>query len=363
MRVLHAAETIKGGVATVLRQLMISQQDNTEIESLDCLVPDEQRDEVSAVRAENVTTFHRTGRNIASFIRFFIGFSSLLLRKNPHIVHLHSTFAGVLGRIALIMLWPIRRPKVIYCPHAFSFLMQGSEKQQKAFSLVEKALTGITDAIICVSEHERDKAIEYGFPAHKLHVIYNGVPAVANENTMANPYPENVLNLLFVGRFDYQKGFDILITAMESLRGHPIHLTAVGGGVHNKYAPADTAPQTTYTGWLNAEALEPYFRHADVLIVPSRWEGFAMVPLEAMSYGLPVIASNCTSFPEMIEDRRTGLLFDLQQPEMLVRYLIDTPKEDWKRMGQEAKQLFLLKFTAETMIGTTAALYKKVLGA
>ncbi|MCP1104994.1 glycosyltransferase [Serratia nevei] len=363
MRVLHAAETIKGGVATVLRQLVLSQQQDAEIRSLDCLVPDDQYEEMSAVRAEHLTTFHRTGRNIPSFIRFFVGFCALLLRKNPDVVHLHSTFAGVLGRIALILLWPIRRPKVIYCPHAFSFLMQGSEKQRKAFSLIEKALMGITDAIICVSEHERDKAIEYGFPAHKLQVIYNGVPTVASEKSTPNPYPENVLNLLFVGRFDYQKGFDILLTAMERLRGRSVHLTAVGGGVHNKNAPLDTVPQTTYTGWLNAEALEPYFRHADVLIVPSRWEGFAMVPLEAMSYGVPVIASNCTSFPEMIEDRRTGLLFELQQPEMLVDYLMDTPQEEWKRMGQAARQRFLRKFTAEAMIGNTAALYKKVLGA
>lgn len=362
MKVLHAAETIKGGVATVLRQLVINQQDNDDISSLTCLVPDDQAEEVNTIRPEHIATFHRNGRNIVSFMRFFIGFVSLVLKKNPDVVHLHSTFSGVLGRIALILLWPIRRPKVIYCPHAFSFLMQGSKNKRKLFSFIEKSLIGITDAIICVSEYERDKAIEYGLPADKLHVVYNGVPIVGNEVTSVNPYADNVLNLLFVGRFDYQKGFDILASAMTKLQGLPFHLTAVGGSVHSKNDMA-AIPQTTYTGWLNAAALVPYFQHADVLVIPSRWEGFAMVSLEAMSYGLPMLASNCTSFPEMIDENRTGLLFDLQYPEKLVSYLKDTPQEQWKLMGQEAKALFLNKFTADRMIKNTADLYKTVLGA
>jgi glycosyltransferase involved in cell wall biosynthesis len=363
MRVLHAAETIKGGVATVLRQLVINQQGSNDIRSVTCLVPDDQVDEVNTVKVENIVTFHRNGRNIASFMRFFVSFISLVVKNKPDIVHLHSTFGGVLGRIALILLWPIRRPKVIYCPHAFSFLMQGSTSKRKIFSFVEKMLIGITDAIICVSKYERDKAISYGFPANKLHVIYNGVPVVEHESISINPYQENVTNLLFVGRFDYQKGFDILATTMNQLQGLPFHLTAVGGGVHSKNEVTDTVPQTTYTGWLNAEALAPYFHHADILVIPSRWEGFAMVSLEAMSYGLPVIASNCTSFPEMVDENITGLLFDLQQPEMLVSYLTDTPKEQWELMGQEAKKLFLSKFTANRMIKNTADLYKTVLSA
>lgn len=362
MRVLHAAETIKGGVATVLRQLMISQQDSNDIRSVTCLVPDDQVEEVNSIRPEHIVTFHRDGRNFSSFVRFFFGFASLVIKSKPDIVHLHSTFGGVLGRIALIFLWPVRRPKVIYCPHAFSFLMQGSVRKRKIFSFVEKMLIGMTDAIICVSEYERDKAITYGFPSNKLHVIYNGVPVVESEVQLASPYRDNVINLLFVGRFDYQKGFDILASAMTRLKGLPFHLTAVGGSVHSKDEIAKTVPQTTYTGWLKAEALAPYFQHADVLVIPSRWEGFAMVPLEAMSYGLPVIASNCTSFPEMIDEHRTGLLFDLQYPEMLASYLTDTPQEQWELMGKEAKKLFLSKFTADKMIKNTADLYKAVLG-
>jgi glycosyltransferase involved in cell wall biosynthesis len=362
MKVLHAAETIKGGVATVLKQLALSQCKDEEITRLLCLIPDDQVEELASIDRQYIKTFHRTGRNLSSFFAFFSTFISTVLKAKPDIVHLHSSFAGFLARIALFILWPLQRPKVIYCPHAFSFLMQGSGNKKKVFSALEKLMIAMTDAVVCVSEYERERAIEYGFPADKLHVIYNGVPIVDSRDVPANPYAADVLNMLFVGRFDYQKGFDILATVMKGLKGLPFQLTAVGGHVHSKESRHQGLVQTTYTGWLKSEALVPYFYHADVLVIPSRWEGFAMVPLEAMSYGLPVIASHCTSFPEMVKDGQTGFLFELNNPDALLKILLETSTSQWKVMGEAGKQFFLTKFTAENMIINTSALYKKVSG-
>ncbi|MDT3251268.1 glycosyltransferase [Serratia sp. root2] len=360
MKVLHAAETIKGGVATVMRQIALANVASAEVEDIHCLVPENQKNEINGLSPDNVITFKRTGRNISSFFSFLRVFILSIHRYKPDIIHLHSTFAGVLGRIALMILYPIYRPKVIYCPHAFSFLMEGNKLKKSIYKNIERLLLPITDAVICVSEFERNAAIENGLKKEKLHVVYNGVPVVDVSKTFPNPYQEDVVNLLFVGRFDYQKGFDILSEMIEKLKGKPYHLTIVGGAVHGEDIYPEL-PQTTYTGWLSSDKIAPYFSHADVLIVPSRWEGFAMVSLEAMSYGIPVVSSNCTSFPEMIFPGKNGYMFDLSSPSSLTEIIEDKSKEEWALMGINAKVIFMEKFISEKMIEGTLNIYKKSL--
>ena len=358
MKVLHAAETIKGGVATVMRQIALASVASSEITELHCLVPENQKNEIKTLPSENVVTFKRTGRNVTSFLSFILQFISNIIKHKPELIHLHSTFAGVLGRLVLTVLYPFYRPKVIYCPHAFSFLMEGNKLKKNVYKSIECVLLPITDAVICVSEFERNAAIENGLNEKKLHVVYNGVPVVDVNESFTNPYEDNVINLLFVGRFDYQKGFDILSTMIEKLKGKPYHLTVVGGAVHGVDVYPDL-PQTTYTGWLSSGDIAPYFSHADVLVIPSRWEGFAMVSLEAMSYGIPIVSSNCTSFPEMIFPGVNGYMFDLSYPETLPEIVGGKSKEDWALLGANARSIFMDKFISERMIKGIFEVYKK----
>ncbi|HEJ7991926.1 TPA: glycosyltransferase [Serratia liquefaciens] len=358
MKVLHAAETIKGGVATVLRQLAKSQIAEKGCENVCCLVPDDQILELYGVDTKSIEAFPGTGRGISGFMKFFFIFTRLVLKKRPDVVHLHSSFAGVLGRLSLIMLWPIYRPKVIYCPHAFSFMMSVSKLKSNIYVLIEKALLPITDAVICVSDCEKKMAMEAGLKGDKLIVVHNGVPQTESDSIKHDDSAiSDCIQLLFVGRFDYQKGFDILSEAMLLLKDEKFHLTVVGDFVLESTNKNQDLPQTTYAGWLTAEQLAPYFLNADVLIIPSRWEGFAMVPLEAMSYGLPVLASNCSSFPEVVEDRVNGRLFTPAQTTELCQILKNTSREDWKKMGIAAKEIFNNKFTADKMIASTKQVY------
>jgi glycosyltransferase involved in cell wall biosynthesis len=361
MKILHAAETIKGGVASVMRQLVADQLEPDKKNNVLCIVPQDQCEELKKIDGQYLIPYHRNGRSLSSFIGFFFIFVKTVFKEKPDIVHLHSTFAGVMGRIALIFLRPLRRPKVVYCPHAFAFLMQSSEKKRKIYSLIEKFLSKYTDAIICVSEYEKTKAIEVGLPPKKLRVVHNGVSKQEMKVTPENPYNADVCNVLFVGRFDFQKGFDILAEVMRLLEGKPFHLTAVGGTVHDENFNVGVMPQTTFTGWLDSDAMAPYFTYADVLVMPSRWEGFGMVPLEAMSYGLPVMATDCTSLPEVVKDNINGFLFEMQNSQEIVERLISTPRGRWSSMGIEAKKTFFANFTADKMIYATFSIYKELL--
>ncbi|BEN05572.1 MULTISPECIES: glycosyltransferase [Serratia] len=359
MRVLHAAETIKGGVATVLRQLAKSQIADKGQENICCLVPADQASELYGVDSRSIKSFPRLGRGIRGFLQFFFIFTRVVLKHRPKVVHLHSSFAGALGRLSLILLWPIYRPKVIYCPHAFAFMMTVSRFKSRIYTVIEKLLLPITDVVICVSHCEKKIAVDAGLNENKLVVVHNGVPSNDNYAKKVNSFESNeLIQLLFVGRFDYQKGFDILSKAMRQLEGKAFHLTVVGDFVlENENDKIQDLPQTTYAGWLSAEQLAPHFCRADVLLIPSRWEGFAMVPLEAMSYGLPILASNCSSFPEVVDDHINGRLFSPEQTEELCHILESTSREEWQRMGNAARDTFSKRFTADKMIAATKKVY------
>ena len=242
--------------------------------------------------------------------------------------------------------------------------MQGSRRRHRLYAAVERALAGFCDAIICVSRYERTEALSYGVPDAKLHVIYNGVPPADQiANKVESPYRtlEGGLNVLFVGRFDYQKGLDILVSAMERLKGEPFHLTAIGSGVLETIQVAPLLSNVTYTGWLSSKEIRPYLAHADVVVVPSRWEAFGLSAAEAMSYGRAVIAADVCSLPEMIFNGKTGLLFKVGDVSHLETLLRDTPREKWLVMGRAALSHWERYFTARGCQDATLDLYRKLI--
>ncbi|AIO39542.1 glycosyl transferases group 1 family protein [Burkholderia cenocepacia] len=359
IRVLHAAETIKGGVAAVLRQLLDERDGAAGVETVACLVPADQRSELKQIGSGLIRTYERTGRDAISLWRFYRAFNRVLIQERPDVVHLHCSFTGVIGRVSLLMLRRRVRPRVVYCPHAFSFLMQTGEHRRAAYALIEKVLSYCTDRIICVSEHERLRAIDAGLPAAKLSLVYNGVSSGEGPRSVDERVGRSETRLLFVGRFDRQKGFDVLMDAMKRLEGEPFHLTVVGGSVLDR----TTVPErinVDYRGWLDADGTARAFREADVVVVPSRWEGFAMVPLEAMSHGLPVIASDCSSFPEMIVDGFNGLLFERENSDALVACIRSGSKERWMQMGRNGYAFYMERFTREKMVDSTRKIYAEV---
>ncbi len=358
MKVVHAAETIQGGVATVLKQLALYQVKSGAFSRVRCIVPSSQSSQLEPLESQYIIGFERTGRNVTSLIKFTFALLKTLLKEKPDVIHLHSSFAGIIGRVLTFLLFPLNRPRVIYCPHAFSFLMSNNGVfKNKFYITIEKILAKITSAIICVSNYEKKQAVMVGMPKEKLHVIHNGVPVVKDiPPECLNPYNTSKVNLLFIGRFDYQKGFDLLLDAMNSLKGTNFHLTAIGSSVHSDFK-YDDVENITYTGWMASKEISKYLAFADCLVIPSRWEGFAMVPLEAMSYGLPIIASNATSLPEVVEHNKNGLLFDINIAKDLLKTIKMYESVKFKEMGIHGNVIFNELYTDSNMINHTMNLY------
>ncbi|BEL93735.1 glycosyltransferase [Serratia ureilytica] len=357
MKVLHVAETIKGGVATVLRQLLSDRSGERE---LYCLVPDAHRKELHEFDNENAFFFKRSGRDVKSLFSLLINYIRFIKKYRPEIIHIHSSFAGVVCRSVLPFVYLWYKPKVVYCPHAFSFIMNVAEKKKKMYSLIERALLTLTDRVVCTSYYEMNEAIRWGIKESKCRVVYNGIPAPKASDSETNETVHgDEIKILYVGRFDYQKGFDVLLQVANRLPTG-MHITAIGDVVHADESPP-SHEKISYLGWLDYHLIVPYFNNSTLLLMPSRWESFGLVAVEAQSFGLPVVASRCSSLPEVVDEGRTGFLFETENVDEIMSILNSKTKSDWKSMHQNCINYYSGKFTSEIMLKEVNRLYKELM--
>lgn len=146
---------------------------------------------------------------------------------------------------------------------------------------------------------------------------------------------------------------------MRELEGGDFHLTVIRSAV--QVAPVSpTGLKITYLGWLPPEEIPAHYSSADVLVVPSRWEAFGLVAVEAALRGVPTLAADCCSLPEIVLDQRTGRLFRSRNVSEMVRQLRYTSCEEWRRMGQAARLHSQVRFTANLMTAATMDLYEEL---
>lgn len=365
MRVMHAAETIKGGVATVLDSLATYQQHSDQITALKLLVPQQHLSELSPGLLTQSVAFDRRSRGVMAFFHFARCFYREVRSFRPDVVHLHSTFAGLLGRIMLCLFFRQRAIRVIYCPHGFAFLIQTARLKQRLIIACERWLSRFTDRIICVGENEYQQALGAGLPARKLCLISNGVKIPEKANALSHN-GLSTYTLLYVGRFDQQKGTDTLLQALQTLDSKQLdfrlHIIMVGSAINDTRRNTHITLRNItleYTGWLSKTQIADYYRRANCLIIPSRWEGFAMVPLEAISYNLPVITSDIVAFREINQISR--LFFHCGNSSSLASLLSGINHYDLDGIKSQLMAALREKYTDKHMNRKTVELYASAL--
>lgn len=161
--------------------------------------------------------------------------------------------------------------------------------------------------------------------------------------------------LLFIGSPSRRKGIDLL----------PHIAALLGVGYEIRYAAGPAFPGVTNlyrTGPLTQELLREEYRTCDALIFPTRYEGFGLVAAEAMACGKPVIASRCTSLPELVVDGATGILCPVDDVAAFAaaarRLAGDRAACD--AMGQAGRARVLRQFTLARMANAYIDLYREL---
>lgn len=354
-RVLHCAETIKGGIATYLRELIPLQCAEFGAGNVCVVIPASQRKELPVPDGVRVETYPDSNGRAGNAVRLAWRALGVARRERVSVVHVHSTFAGALVRPILALAY--RAARVVYCPHGWAWDRPMSGKARQAVVAVERLLSRLSDAIVCISEHERVTALESGIEASRLVVVRNGVsqqrPAPAGE---APNWPDGRLRVLFVGRFDRQKGVDVLFDALRIL-GDKVHAVVAGSAVLADGTVLAVPENVTSIGWVSPAELETLFESAQVLVVPSRWEGFGLIAAEAMRAELAVLATRVGGLPEVVADSVTGMVVEPGSADALAAALRQVSPERLREMGEAGKARFLAHFTMERVHRELCAVY------
>lgn len=218
------------------------------------------------------------------------------LAKGRDVVHLHSSKAAALGRIAAMTLGR-RRPAVIVTPHYWSWLVGG--RLAPLYRWVERALARRCDAIVAVSEAESAEGRAVLPTPERITLIHNGVDRerFSPEGPAAERDPGAPL-VVCVGRLSEQKGQDVAIRALALLADPTVRLRLVGSeSAHGERerlgALADSLGVADRIEWRGeVDDAAPELRAADVVVAPSRWEGMSLVFLEAMACGAAMVVAD-----------------------------------------------------------------------
>jgi D-inositol-3-phosphate glycosyltransferase len=243
------------------------------------------------------------------------------------LIHGNYWLSGVVG-LALRARW---RVPLVQMFHTLGRLKNGAgvaAEREPALRIAEEhtIVTG-ADRLVAANVIERGHLIgEYGADPAKIAVVPCGVdtalfaPGDAEAARAALGLPGGPL-LLYVGRIAPIKGLETLLDALGCLRGagHPVRLVVVGGEtderrdgheseLRRKAAHQGLGAAVTFVGAQPQERLRDYYVAADATVLPSYYESFGMVALEAMACGSAVIASRVGGLQTTVRDGLTGLL-------------------------------------------------------
>jgi glycosyltransferase involved in cell wall biosynthesis len=294
--------------------------------------------------------------------------AATLARVRPEIVHTHSSKAGALGR------WASLRTGIglrVHTPHTFAFLFDAmfSAPKRVVFRELERALARRTHATIAVSRGEADTIrASRVVPAARVHVVENGIdptPWRAAEPLARESLgvPEGAPLALVVGLLNRAKGQDLAVRALCEPGCESLHLCLAGHGEDEPDLRAlvrelDLEGRVKLLGW--RDDVPRLLATADLLCLPSRWEGLPYAVLEAMAAGRPVVASAVDGARDLVLEGRTGYLAEVGSvPALgaaLARAVADGPVRR-AALGATGAERFGAGYGIEHMVGRLDDVY------
>jgi glycosyltransferase involved in cell wall biosynthesis len=363
IRVLHLIHSSAFGGGPAMVELLCSQLHHHGFDM--SLVSSGEGELPTRLSAEGIDVVALPLATKGSFVRHLPRLARVIRKKKPDLVHLHGHFAASLGQFAVLA---AGRPKTIYSAQWPAYLDDVDTYSRLRNWIAEWMSCRLANRVVAVSEHDRQTLIRRRLCApSKLTLIYNAYdPARFAGDVNGGPAAnENILG--FVGRLVDQKGCDVLIEAMPKVLAHHPHtrLRVVGDGPDRARLEAlsrrlDVARAVDFVGYRPTSAA--LLADVDIVVVPSRYEPFGIVAVEAMASGRPVVASAVGGLAEIVDGGKTGLLVPPGDPDRLagaLTQLLDQPDARLS-MGRAAKQRVAERFSPQTSIRAYAEEYRRL---
>lgn len=356
MKVVHIVEALAGGVTTYFKDLSVYFGEECNANKIETtIIFSSKRKEVDLNKIKNEFSKNILMYEIDMFREFspihdFI--STIKLYKKlksikPDVVHLHSSKAGVIGRIACFAL--STKPKIFYTPHGYSFIRSDiSTISKKFYWLIEKYIQrffGGTTIACGDTEYEFAKKIG------KSVLNRNGI-AIEEVRKHNSDFENTTLTIGIVARITSARNPQLFNQIANQFTNY--QFVWIGDGELRHFI---TAPNIRITGWfMESKKVLEELNKIDVYLQTSLWEGLPIAVLEAMAMQKPVIATNIIGNKDVVENGETGFLFDnINELESFFKILenLDTRK----LIGENALKRCSLLFDKDKNLENLTSIY------
>jgi glycosyltransferase involved in cell wall biosynthesis len=301
-----------------------------------------------------------------SDLAVLISLYKYLREKGPFdLVHGHSSKGGALARLSRLL----GGPKAVYTPHAFVTVSPHFGKVEiVTYGIAERVLSLLTAALIAVSEDEAREALHLGYPEGRIRIIPNAIDldkihGETGEALRARlGIAPDVVAIGFVGRFSPQKAPLLLLEAFAKVAlKHPqSSLVMVGEGplrplLQKRAQELGLEGRVLWPGFLEGRVA---MRAFDIFALPSNYEGFPYVLLEAMAEGLPVVATRVGGVEMAIREGENGLVVPVGDTESFAQALdlLLSDEQTRNKFGGKSRQ-HVQRFGLDKMVEAVLALY------
>ncbi len=307
----------------------------------------------SILREQNIgfTVLERQGI-FGRFTNIF-RLKNFLQDLNPDIVHTHLSASNFFGRLSA---------RMAGCKNVITTMHNVRMYHGRAGEFIMRAMKNFSALYIAIS---KDVAVylerELKIPTDKITIIPNGVEISKIKKRQSRPFFD-IPKILFVGRLEPQKNPDIFLEALAQVhRPYECHIYGQGSMEHELKRLADELgilPRIFWHG-VASDVYDVYAKH-DLFVLPSAWEGFGLVAIEAAVSGIPMIASDLPVMRELFGEKTTlvkpGNAKDLA---VAIQDVFDRPAAAINRAEQLACQDFT-KYSIQTMTNKYAELYESI---
>lgn len=285
------------------------------------------------------------------------------------ILHVHYAIPHAVSGILSKDILQNTNIKIITTLHGTDITLVGLEP---AFLPIIKYSLNRSDAVTAVSSYLREKTMQNFSPTTNIEVIPNFINTdeykrIECPNIKKRLAPNNEKILMHISNFRPVKRVqDCINTFVEVLQEIPSKLIFVGDGPERKSAERLTRTLNLDNSIIflgKQSGLVDLLSAADIFLLPSQSESFGLSALEAMSCGVPVIASNIGGIPEVVSHGETGYVAELGDTSRMARYIIELFKNEKKytSFSENARRRAIEKFESAKIIPVYEELYKKLL--
>lgn len=319
MIILHIVEPFSAGIATFIRQLTVHLPNDQHIilhgERPEVIDPEKVKQifpsNVKFIKWINVQREIRPWSDLKAFVKLY----KVLKMERFDVVHLHSSKAGFLGRIACKL---VGFDRVVYSPNGGSFLRTDiSNLRRKLFVRLERFANIFNGVVICACPTELQAFSDAGILAK---FIDNGTDITE----LPAPIPKKKFRVLLCGNVTFQKYPELFNRiALQFEKEDDVEFIWLGDGKDRKKL---SSKNIVITGWLSREEVARWLYSADVYVSCSRWEGLPYAVLEAMNNENALLLTRCVGNIELVKEGYNGYFFDMPEAaEHFIRQFMADP--------------------------------------